>query len=57
MPNLCEPMFNGMFMANTVKDMRECVCILFAISELDAVICEYRMDFIGNGSDKITQEL
>ena len=36
--NFCEPVFNVMFLANTVKEVHRCGFILFAVGKLSAVI-------------------
>ena len=50
-------MFRTIFQADTVEDMQESMPVCFAVGELDAVVCEDGMDFIGYGGDEIAQEL
>jgi len=50
-------MFRTIFQADTVEDMQEGVSVCFAMGELDAVVCQDSMDFIGYDSDEIAQEL
>lgn len=54
MIGLGEPVFNGMFITNTCKDMFEDIFVLFPVGELDTVIGQNDMDAIEHGRDKIT---
>ena len=54
---LGQAMFRTIFQADTVEDMQESMPVCFAVGELDAVVCEDGMDFIGHGGDEIAQEL
>ena len=50
MVGLSQPMVNPMFITDAIKDMVEGVDIALPIRELDAVVGEYCVDRIGNGS-------
>lgn len=52
-----EPVFNGMFITDTCKDMCEGRFVVFPISDLDPVIGQNDMDAIGHGRDQMTEEL
>ena len=55
--NFCEPVLNIVFSADPVKDMFKGCGVLFAIGELDSVIGENDVDFIGKHFDQIAQKL
>jgi len=51
-----EPVFDVVFRADPVKDMRKGVFIASPIGELDAVVGEDMSDFIRHGRDQVTQK-
>ena len=57
MLDLGEPVLNAMFMANPVKDVLEGEAVSLLIGELDAIVGEDDVNFVGNSGDQIAQEL
>lgn len=55
--DLCQAMVDPVFMANTIKDVPTSRFVYFTVGELDAVIGENRVDFVGQHFDQISQEL
>ena len=57
MLDLCEPVFDAMFVADAVEDMLEGVLVARPVGELDAVVGQNGMDGIGHGRDQVAKEL
>ena len=49
--------FDVVFVADAVEDVDEGVDVRGAVGELDAIVCEHRMDRVGHGGDKVSEEL
>lgn len=61
MPNFCEPVFDPVFLTSHVEHVGQLCCrwsVLVARreSELDAIVGENDVDFVGNGLDECFQE-
>ena len=52
--HLCQPMFNAILISDAIKDVAKIIDIAGAIGELDAVIRQHGVDFVGNGLNQIT---
>jgi hypothetical protein len=52
-----QPRINPILLADAIKDMVKGVDIALAISELDAIISEHRVDLIGDGGHHVPEEL
>ena len=52
-----QPVFDFVFIANTAEDVPEGIFLPGLIGELDAVVGQNRMDPVGNGFDKVAQEV
>jgi hypothetical protein len=52
-----EPMLDFTFFANPIKNMRQSPVIPSLIRELHAVVCQNRMNFVGNFLDEVSQKL
>lgn len=57
MVDLCETVLDLMLIADPVEGMAEGILLMRLICELDTVIRQHGVDFIGNGFDHTTQEL
>ena len=55
--DLGQPVFNGKFAAGALKDVLEGVSVALSIDELNTVISEDGVNFIGDGVDQVSQEL
>ncbi len=55
--DLGQPVFDGRFAAGALKDMLEDVVVALSIDELNTVISEDGVNFIGDGIDQVSQEL
>ena len=38
---------------HAVKDVGKCKCVFFTVGELNAIVCKYRMQLVGNRLDKV----
>lgn len=56
MVHFCQSMIDLILAADVIKDVLERRCVLFAIGELNAVVCEKRMDLVGRCRGEIAQE-
>ena len=52
-----EAVLNAIFPAHTFEDVLKGIAVSAPVGELDAVICEYRMQFVWHRCDHIAQEL
>ena len=57
MIDFSEPVFNVMFLANTVEEVPPYRFILFAVGKLSAVIGQEGVYFVRQGRNDISQEL
>ena len=54
--DLGQPVFNGRLAAGALKDMLKRVVVALSIDELNTVISEDGVNFIGDGIDQVSQE-
>src|SRR5687767_13739306 len=57
MIGLSQAMLDTLFGTDAIKQQRESVTVCWAIGELNAVVGQKGMDFVGHSSDQVTQEL
>ena len=47
MVDLRQAMINAVFFTYAIKDVFRGISIPFSVRELEAIVCQYRMDFVG----------
>lgn len=52
-----QAIFRTVVQTDAIKDMQEGAPVFFAVGELDTIVCQDGVDFVGYGSDESVREL